>query len=113
MRRITAEQLLRGALQLTVDPDEAASLESQQALLERIQSPLEADYVGLSERGDVDRVGSLVDDRRARECHGLPFADRPQRIAKPRVNEERAVVQTLLEGVVVDHELLVELVEPA
>ena len=62
-----AQKLLRGAAQLPLDAHGRPPLDREQALLERVQPPLQADDVGFAERRDVDRIGGLVDDRRPRE----------------------------------------------
>src|SRR5262249_15121008 len=59
------------------------------------------------ERGDVDCVRSVIDDRRARELDRVLFVDRPQRVPQTRVDDERALAATLLERVVVDDKRVV------
>src|SRR5262249_35859802 len=112
-RGVAAEELLRRAPQLAIDTNERPALERDQPLLERVQASLETYDVGLAERSHVDCVRSLVGDVRPRERRLRSLSDRAQRVAQPRVDYERAVLEAALERGVVDDELLVEVGETA
>ena len=65
-------------------------LDREQALLERVEAPLQPDDVGFAERRDVDRICRLVDDGRARKRQRLAVAQRAERVAQARV-DRRAI----------------------
>jgi hypothetical protein len=96
--------LLRGAAQRPVDAQERSPLDREQALLHRVQPPLQADDVHFAQSRHVDRVGSLVHNRRPWEGDPLPLAQRAQRIAKTDVDHERPLPKATLERVLIDDE---------
>ena len=72
-------------------------------VLERVEAALQPNDVGLAENRGLDRVGRLVDERRRlereRTAAGLEL---PQRVSKPRVDDESPLGDPPLDLVVRD-----------
>ena len=80
-RLVPAQEPLRRADELAVDAVRQAALDGREAAFERVEPALEPDDVRLTERGGLDRVRRLVDERRRRE---LELRRHPRRSAVAR-----------------------------